>query len=95
LQGKIPRKETHLSVVHAKCISTLPGYFVGVGDLFSALLLGHYHASSPGSQMPLAYATSMALKKTYGIIRLTHDHWKSLPEDVRQDTDDEKDAVEP
>ena len=45
--------------------------------------------------MPLAYAPSMALKKTYGIIRLTHDYWKSLPEDERQDTDDEKDAVEP
>jgi len=31
-------KDGNISVVHAKCISTLPGYFVGVGDLaFRAL----------------------------------------------------------
>jgi pyridoxine kinase len=31
-----------LPVVYAGCIPFIPMYFVGVGDLFSALVLGHY-----------------------------------------------------
>jgi pyridoxine kinase len=31
-----------LSTVYAGCIPLIPGYFSGVGDLFSALVLGHY-----------------------------------------------------
>jgi len=34
---------TRLSTVYAGCIPLIPGYFSGVGDLFSALVLGHYH----------------------------------------------------
>ena len=31
------------STVYAGCIPLISGYFSGVGDLFSALVLGHYH----------------------------------------------------
>jgi len=34
---------TRLSTVYAGCIPFISGYFSGVGDLFSALVLGHYH----------------------------------------------------
>ena len=34
---------TRLSTVYAGCIPLISGYFSGVGDLFSALVLGHYH----------------------------------------------------
>ncbi|KAF9454488.1 bud site selection protein 16 [Macrolepiota fuliginosa MF-IS2] len=45
----------HPSRVHAACVPLLPGYFSGVGDLFSALVLAHFHphisnqSSSPSS----------------------------------------------
>lgn len=45
-----------LSTVYASCVPLIPGYFSGVGDLFSALLLGHFKpaqsvvsSSSPSS----------------------------------------------
>ena len=34
------------SIVHAQCVPLIPGYFSGVGDLFSALLLAHFHPST-------------------------------------------------
>lgn len=34
-------------VVHARCVPCIPGYFSGVGDLFSALVLGHFHPIPP------------------------------------------------
>lgn len=37
-----PPTSAAFSVVHAQCIPLISGYFSGVGDLFSALLLGHY-----------------------------------------------------
>jgi len=89
-----------LSVVHAQFVPLLPGYFAGVGDLFSALLLGHFHSEdlpegeSP-PQTPLSYATSMALTKTHGVLKSTYRYTLTLPEDERQLTDVEKDAVEP
>ena len=39
-------------MVHARCVPLIRGYFSGVGDLFSALLLGHFnvrHASDSSS----------------------------------------------
>jgi pyridoxine kinase len=36
-----------LSTVYAGCIPLISGYFSGVGDLFSALVLGHYHPPPP------------------------------------------------
>ncbi|KAI9507672.1 Ribokinase-like protein [Russula earlei] len=40
------------STVHAACVPFIPGYFSGVGDLFSALVLGHYRTSPSGSASP-------------------------------------------
>ncbi|KAF9465531.1 Ribokinase-like protein [Collybia nuda] len=86
------------SIVHAQCVPLLPGYFSGVGDLFSALLLAHFH---PGTQLcgkeetPVSYAASHALSKTHAVLCITHQHSETLPEEERQPTDDEKDASEP
>ncbi|KXN91122.1 Putative pyridoxal kinase C6F6.11c [Leucoagaricus sp. SymC.cos] len=38
------------STVHAACVPLIPGYFSGVGDLFSALLLAHFHPLNSISQ---------------------------------------------
>lgn len=35
-----------VSTVHAGCVALIPGYFSGVGDLFSALVLAHYRMPS-------------------------------------------------
>jgi len=37
------------SVVHARCVPLIRGYFSGVGDMFSALLLGHFKANHASS----------------------------------------------
>jgi pyridoxine kinase len=90
---------TSPSVVHAKSVPVIPGYYSGVGDLFSALLLGSYHADSSAHlhemETPLSYATSQALVKTHTILRQTYEYTQSLPEEECQSTDDEKDASEP
>jgi pyridoxine kinase len=89
---------TFKSVVHARVVPLIPGYYSGVGDLFSALLLGHYHTDFPShlhqSETPLSHATSQALAKTHDILNRTYEYSKSLPEEERQATDDEKDATE-
>lgn len=87
-----------LSTVYAGCVELIPGYFSGVGDLFSALLLGHYTQSSATplsstkSPAPLAHATSHSLSRTRAILTLTQESAStySLPS-----TDDELDASEP
>ncbi|KAI6116729.1 bud site selection protein 16 [Pisolithus croceorrhizus] len=87
-----------ISIVHARCVPLIPGYFSGVGDLFSALLLGHFHplptpsAHGPACTSPVASATAHALAKTHAILSLTHlaASTESLPA-----TDDELDAHEP
>ncbi|KAF5362554.1 hypothetical protein D9756_002126 [Leucocoprinus leucothites] len=38
-----PTTQRYPSTVHAACIPLIPGYFSGVGDLFSALVLAHFH----------------------------------------------------
>jgi pyridoxine kinase len=81
-----------LSTVHAQTVELLPGYFSGVGDLFSALLLAHYIPNGPPS---VARAASQALTKTHAMLRLTYEHSETLPEDERQATDDEKDLADP
>ncbi|KAF7317794.1 Phos-pyr-kin domain-containing protein [Mycena kentingensis (nom. inval.)] len=78
------------STIHAQTVPLLPGYFSGVGDLFSALLLAHFCPSSG-----VAPAASQALAKTHAMLRLTYDYSETLPEDDRQPTDDEKDAADP
>ncbi|KAJ3970185.1 Ribokinase-like protein [Lentinula raphanica] len=98
-------KETpHVSQVHAQCVPLLPGYFSGVGDLFSALVLAHYNPSSDDSSSALpssrtttsfSEAVSQALTKTHAVLCKTYEYSEKLPEDERQVSDDEKDAVEP
>jgi len=93
------------STVYAACIPLIPGYFSGVGDLFSALVLGHYTADGGGengrsasplpSLPPLAHAVSLALTKTHAVLRLTEKYASSLPPDERTTTDDELDQKEP
>jgi pyridoxine kinase len=87
------------SIVYAACIPLIPGYFSGVGDLFSALVLGHYsatanndsNASYPSTLPPLPRAVSLALTKTQAVLRLTVKYASSLPPDERTTTDDELD----
>ncbi|TFK48479.1 Ribokinase-like protein [Heliocybe sulcata] len=94
---------TDLSVVHAYAVPCLPGYFSGVGDLFSAMVLAHLQPTiSPSvlqqlgaDQTPLSYAASMAVTKTHAILSLTHEYAQNLPEDERLPTDDEKDKLDP
>ncbi|KAH9930244.1 Ribokinase-like protein [Fomitopsis serialis] len=94
------------STVHARCVPCLPGYFSGVGDLFSALVLGHFQPapSVPSSasaeagaeqETPLAHAVAHALSKTHALLTLTHEHAAGLPEADRLPTDEELDAREP
>ena len=91
------------SRVYAACIPLIPGYFSGVGDLFSALVLGHFgaatdndgNASSPPALPPLARAVSFALTKTQAVLRLTVKYASTLPPDERTATDDELDQKDP
>ena len=41
-----------ISVIHAHILPCIPGYFSGVGDLFSALVLAHYNTPSGPSSLP-------------------------------------------
>ncbi|KAL0575048.1 putative pyridoxal kinase [Marasmius crinis-equi] len=81
------------STVHAKTVPLLPGYFSGVGDLFSALLLGHYDPSSPSTGLPKAAA--QALSKTHAILTRTLEYSRTLPQEEQLSTDDEKDLDTP
>jgi len=91
-----------ISTVHAQFVPLLPGYFSGVGDLFSALLLGQFEKKDslprPGEgtpQTPLSYASSVALTKTHAVVTSTYQYSLTLPEEDRQPTDTEKDAADP
>ena len=95
LQAPFDVKKT---VVHAQCVPLIPGYYAGVGDLFSALLLAHFYPNEtpPNAAVtPLSQAVSQALTKTHAIIQITHGQSQSLPEEERQPTDDELDEKEP
>lgn len=86
------------STIYAACVPLVAGYFSGVGDLFSALVLGHYSlslSSSADSLPPLAHAVSLALTKTHAILRLTERHATSLPPGEHTVTDNELDEVDP
>ncbi|KAL1737857.1 Ribokinase-like protein [Schizophyllum fasciatum] len=79
--------------VHARCVPLIPGYFSGVGDMFSALTLAHFVPEAGAGA--LANAVSLALAKTHAVLERTHEYALGLPEEERQSTDDEKDAAEP
>ena len=61
----LPEFGASLSVVHAHCVPLIRGYFSGVGDMFSALLLGHFnvnHADHPTtSSLPNGSSSSVTL----------------------------------
>lgn len=80
------------SDVHACTVPLIPGYFSGVGDLFSALVLAHF---DPDGELPLPVAAGKALTKTHAIVELTHDYAQTLEEADRTITDDELDAKDP
>ena len=84
------------SAVHVACFPCLPGYFSGVGDLFSALVLAHF-TDEPAAEgeTPLSRAVSQAVSKTHAMLVLTHEAAATLPEDERTATDEELDAQEP
>lgn len=97
----------NISTVYARIVPQISGYFSGVGDLFSALVLAHFPQMSvevsqdlssqlrPKSHTPLSYAATQALTKTYAILELTHEYARNLPEEDRTETDEEKDTHEP
>jgi pyridoxine kinase len=94
--GHIPTVDT--SIVHAQCVPLIPGYFSGVGDLFSALLLAHFHPNLEPSTInatPLSEAASQALTKTYALLHMTQARASALPEEERLPTDDELDGEDP
>ncbi|CAL1714038.1 unnamed protein product [Somion occarium] len=98
-----PDRGGYPSTVHARSIPLIPGYFSGVGDLFSALLLAHYQPTSEylvsesvnANGHPLPIAASEALSKTHAMLALTQEYSMSLPEDERLPTDEEIDEQEP
>ena len=76
----------------------IPGYFSGVGDLFSALLLAHFHPHLEPPTInatPLSEAASQALTKTYALLHMTQARASALPEEERLPTDDELDEEDP
>lgn len=88
------------SAVYVRYIPCIPGYFSGVGDLFSALVLAHYEppksaASGFESGTAISWAVGQALVKTHAILSLTQEHAAKLAEDDRFPTDDEQDEKEP
>jgi len=89
------RKGEHVSTVHVGSVKRIRGYFSGVGDLFSALVLAHFHPTAPPPAAPataLSRATSLATASVQSILISTHHYVQSLPEDERPQTDPERDA---
>jgi len=80
------------SAVHACTVPLIPGYFSGVGDLFSALVLAHF---DPDGKSPLPDAVGKALTKTHVLVQLTDAYAQTLDEADRTITDDELDERDP
>lgn len=93
ISSRVPGQDIESSV-HSACVPLIPGYFSGVGDLFSALVLGHFDTSLAGAE-PLVTAVELALTKTHAILQRTYQYSQSLPEEDRQPTDEERDAEDP
>ena len=80
------------SVVHACTVPLIPGYFSGVGDLFSALVLAHFDHDGKSA---LSDAVGKALTKTHAIVQFTDAYTRTLDEADRTSTDDELDEKDP
>ncbi|KAI9440715.1 Ribokinase-like protein [Lactarius indigo] len=74
-----------LSAVYTGCVPLVPGYFSGVGDLFSAL--------TPFLRSPMPF--QLALTKTHAMLCYTERHAFTLPPEERTVTDDELDEANP
>ncbi|KAF8578801.1 Ribokinase-like protein [Ramaria rubella] len=86
------------SVVHALHIPRIPGYFSGVGDLFSALVLAHFHRSSNTSTpslTSLSYAVTRSSQTIHALLRRTHRYSMTLPPEDRTISDEELDTHDP
>lgn len=82
--------DSDISTVHVMVIPRIRGYFVGVGDFFSAMVLGHFQEEhSTDRTQTLARATTRACQITYALLCYTHNHALTLPLD---NSDDEMDA---
>ena len=86
------REPEKSSVVHACTVPLISGYFSGVGDLFSALVVAHF---DPDGKSPLSDAVGKALTKTHAIVELTDAYAQTLEEADRTSTDDELDEKDP
>jgi len=84
-----------ISRVHAIAVPKINGYFSGVGDLFSALLVAHYDPStSNDGHTPISWAATKAVNTIHAVLLQTQSYYVSLPEDDRPDTDSEKDKAD-
>lgn len=85
-------------VVHAAAVPQLAGYYSGVGDLFSAMVLAHFEPSSSAeepSSTPLSRAVSTALRITHAILRRTALYASRQPNaEMDNHTDDELDSMD-
>lgn len=85
-------------VVHAAAVPQLAGYYSGVGDLFSAMVLAHFEPSSsadPPSSTPLSRAASAALRITHTVLRRTALYASHQPNaEMDNYTDDELDSMD-
>lgn len=87
-----------MSLVHAISVPRIKGYFSGVGDLFSALVLAHFPSEppeSPSGQTAISLATCRAVNTTHSILLDTQAVYTGLPVEARPDTDTELDKVDP
>lgn len=86
------------SIVHTLRIPRIPGYFSGVGDLFSSLVLAHFHrsqTSADSSQTALSYAVSRSCQTTHAVLSRTYLYSMTLPAEDCTTTDEELDLKDP
>lgn len=85
-------------VIHAAAVPQLAGYYSGVGDLFSAMVLAHFEPSNSAdspSSTPLSRAASAALRITHAILRRTALYASRQPNaEMDGYTDDELDSMD-
>jgi pyridoxine kinase len=85
-------------VVHAAAVPQLAGYYSGVGDLFSAMVLAHFEPPSSADELsstPLSRAASTALRITQAILRRTTLYASRQPNaEMDNHTDDELDSMD-
>jgi pyridoxine kinase len=93
------------STVHFMRVPRINGYFSGVGDLFSALVVAHFDPTraSDSKTRPghpherttaLSIATSRAVNTTHAVLVSTNNYCHSLPPEERPPTDDEMDKID-